>query len=381
MLLPEVIDQRARLGKAKRYVIKIGSALLTNEGRGLDEYAINDWVRQLIALKKSGIEVVLVSSGAIAQGMVRLGLKSRPNAIHLLQAAAAVGQTGLVQAYESSFGRYGLHTAQVLLTHDDLSDRKRYLNARVALSALLSLNVIPIINENDTVVTDEIRFGDNDTIAALVTNLIEAQVLVLLTDQAGLFESDPRLEPQAKMITQASAFDEGLINYGGESRSGLGQGGMITKIRAARLAARSGAATVIASGRVPDVLRDIVDQKPVGTLLYPDQEPLAARKQWLVGHLQMKGHLVLDTGAVKVLVKQGKSLLPVGVVAVSGEFKRGEMVACEDEEGRRIACGLVNYDAVDAKKIMGCSSEQVSRILGQVYEVELIHRDNMVITL
>lgn len=368
---------RQRIAKAQRWVVKIGSALLTNDGKGLDEVAIADWVDQIALLKLAGIEVVLVSSGSVAAGMHRLGLTSRPRELHGLQAAAAVGQMGLVQTYEQSFKRHAMHTAQILLTHDDLSNRKRYLNARSTLGALLAWNVIPVINENDTVVTDEIRFGDNDTLGALVANLVVADALVILTDQLGLFDADPRGNPSAKLISEARAEDPALDAMAGGSAGALGRGGMATKLRAARLAARSGAATVIVGGRQADVLTRLQKGEALGTMLTPECEPQAARKQWLAGHLQAKGALVLDAGAVRVLRNSGRSLLPVGVKSVSGQFSRGEMVVCLDEQGAIVARGLVNYDVDDARRIIGKPSYQIEAALGSTGEEELIHRDNL----
>ncbi|MGK2914169.1 MAG: glutamate 5-kinase [Porticoccaceae bacterium] len=370
---------REGLTQARRWVVKIGSALLTNNGRGLDRQAIAGWVGQIVALQERGIEVVLVSSGAVAEGVTRLGWTTRPAAVHELQAAAAVGQMGLVEAYESQFQRFNRHTAQVLLVHDDLSNRQRYLNARSTLQTLIALKVVPVVNENDTVVTDEIRFGDNDTLAALVANLIDADLLVILTDQAGLFDADPRSHPTAALITQAKAGDPALDALAGGSTSGLGRGGMITKLQAARLAARSGADTVIVGGRERDVLKRLADGDVLGTFLVSDQEPLVARKQWLAGHLQVRGGLVLDPGAVRVLCEQGKSLLPVGVTAVTGAFTRGEMVRCLNGDGREVARGLVNYSAEEARQIIGQSSGMIAEILGYCDGEELIHRDNLVL--
>lgn len=361
----------------KRWVVKIGSALLTNDGKGLDVERIAGWTDQIAKLKQSGTEVVLVSSGAVAAGMSRLGWADRPSAMELLQAAAAVGQTKLVQTYEDLFQRAGLHTAQILLTHEDLSDRKRYLNARATLRTLLAMPVIPIVNENDTVTTDEIRFGDNDTLGALVANLVEADALVLLTDQDGLFDADPRNDPTANMISEANANDPLLVKVAGDGGK-LGRGGMATKVRAAQLAARSGAVTYIAGGRIEQVLQRLFDGESLGTKLVPDLEPIAARKQWLAGHLQMKGEVIVDKGAEIALLTQGKSLLAVGVKAVSGEFQRGECVAIKNESGQTIARGLANYDALEAAKILGQSTSNIREILGHLYEPELIHRDNMV---
>ncbi len=373
------MNARQAVTQGKRWVVKVGSALLTNDGQGLDEPAIAGWVNQMAALRKQGIELVLVSSGAVAAGMRCLGMTERPHELHKLQAAAAVGQMGLAQTYEASFKRHNLHTAQILLTHDDLSNRKRYLNARGTLEALVDWSVVPVVNENDTVVTDEIRFGDNDTLGALVANLMVADVLILLTDQRGLFDADPRKNPQAKMIEQARADDKYLDAVAGGGAGALGRGGMQTKLRAARLAARSGAATVIVGGRETDVLLRLRAGESLGTLLTPDCEPQAARKQWLAGHLQARGTLVLDAGAVKVLAESGRSLLPVGVKAVEGVFSRGEMVLCVDEQGTVVARGLVNYSADEARRIIGRSSTLIEQTLGYVGEEELVHRDNLVL--
>jgi len=369
---------RQDLKNSKRWVVKIGSALLTADGSGLDQEAIADWVKQIAALRAQGLEIVLVSSGAVAEGMKRLGWTKRPHTLFEQQAAAAVGQMGLVQAYESCFQQHDIHTAQVLLTHEDLSNRQRYLNARSTLRSLLGLGVVPVVNENDTVVTDEIRFGDNDTLAALVANLIEADALIILTDQQGLFDKDPRTHSDAKLVREASAEDEALEQMVGGSGD-LGQGGMLTKLRAARLASRSGTATVIAHGRTSEVLTQVRAGDEVGTYFEPGQAPLVARKQWLAGHLQLQGKLTLDDGAVKVLRDAGRSLLPVGVVAVEGNFKRGEAVACVDGQGQEIARGLVNYSSEESSRIMGCSSSELESVLGYVDEPELIHRDNLVL--
>ena len=366
---------------AKRWVIKIGSALLTNDGAGLDRAAIDGWVNQIAELMSQGKEVVLVSSGAIAEGIVRLDWQQRPESIHELQAAAAVGQMGLIQAYESSFQRFDRHTAQILLDHDDMASRQRYLNARGVLQTLLSLNVVPIVNENDTVVTDEIRFGDNDSLAALVANLIDADMLVILTDKDGLYSANPDTDANATLITEAMATDSSLDALAGGSSGTLGRGGMVTKLQAARLAARSGCNTVIAGGRNENILHAIAAGNDVGTLLSADQKPLAARKQWLVGHLQVKGQLVLDAGAVKVLTEQGRSLLAVGVSRVIGTFTRGELVSCVDIDGTEIARGLVNYNSDEASRIKGQSTESIADILGYREDDELIHRDNLVVSI
>ena len=365
---------------AKRWVIKIGSALLTNNGAGLDRNAIDGWVDQFADLLLQGKEVVLVSSGAIAEGIVRLGWQQRPDSIHELQAAAAVGQMGLIQAYESSFQRFDRLTAQILLDHDDMASRQRYLNARGVLQTLMSLTVVPIVNENDTVVTDEIRFGDNDSLAALVANLIDADMLVILTDKDGLYSANPDLEPDAHLIAQAMADDTSLDAIAGGSSGTLGRGGMITKLQAARLAARSGCSTIIVGGRNANILHQVATGDEVGTLLSAGQKPLAARKQWLAGHLQVKGQLVLDAGAVKVLTQQGRSLLAVGVRQVVGTFTRGDLVSCVNADGLEIARGLVNYNANEAVRILGQSTESIAGILGYREDDELIHRDNLVIT-
>ena len=370
---------RDKVTTARRWVIKIGSALLTGNGKGLDRQAIAVWVRQMVALRESGVDVVLVSSGAVAAGMTRLGWKERPTSIHQLQAAAAVGQMDLVHAWEGSFEEHGFTTAQVLLTHDDLSDRKRYLNARSTLRTLLDLNVVPVINENDTVVTDEIRFGDNDTLAALVTNLVEADLLVILTDRDGLYTADPRSNPDAQLISNAMADDPKLDAMAGGSAGTLGRGGMQTKLRAARLAARSGASTVIVGGGIERVIDRLKAGEELGTLLLPEKGMLAARKQWLAGHLQTRGRLVVDDGAVRALQSGRSSLLPVGVKAVEGNFRRGEMVVCAALDGTEIARGLVNYGSQEASKILGQPSESIASILGYVDERELVHRDNMVL--
>ncbi len=370
---------REKIANAQRWVIKIGSALLTADGKGLSHQVLSGWVEQMAALRHAGHAVVLVSSGAVAEGMSRMGWRTRPHNLNELQAAAAIGQMGLVHAWEACFQQHGLHTAQILLTRDDLADRSRYLNARSTLRTLLELGVVPVVNENDTVATDELRFGDNDTLAALVTNLVEAELLVLLTDQEGLFDADPHLNPGATLINETRVDNPQLDSVAGGSSSGLGLGGMVTKVRAARLAARSGAGTVIASGRRERVVAAISRGESVGTLLVPVQEPQAARKRWLAGQLQVRGSLTLDAGAVRVLREQGSSLLAVGVYDVKGQFSRGEAVVCVDPSGREVARGLVNYDAQETARIMGQSSRRIESILGYVDEEELIHRDNLVL--
>ena len=365
--------------EARRFVVKVGSTLVTNRGAGLDASAIARWAGQVAKLRQSGKEFVLVSSGAIAEGMQRLGWTRRPHAMHELQAAAAVGQMGLVQVYESCFRQHGLHTAQVLLTHADLADRQRYLNARSTLLTLLGLGIIPVINENDTVVTDEIRFGDNDTLAALVTNLVEADYLIILTDREGLYTDDPRRNPRATLIRSAQAGESRLEELAGGTGSTIAKGGMLTKVLAAKRAARSGAQTVIASGNEPDVLVRLAAGEAIGTLLSAQTTPLAARKQWLADHLQVAGRLGLDPGAAKALRSGGKSLLPVGVKSVEGEFERGAVVACLSPEGAEIARGLVNYNAQESRRIAGRASNEIEAILGYIDGPELIHRDNLVL--
>ncbi|MBS3785896.1 MAG: glutamate 5-kinase [Gammaproteobacteria bacterium] len=374
------MSARSELRTTRRWVIKVGSALVTDNGQGLDHNRIHDWVRQMVEAQAAGVEIVLVSSGSVAEGVQRLGWKTRPKALHQLQAAAAVGQMGLVQAYESAFQGFGLKTAQVLLTHDDLADRQRYLNARSTLRALMDLTVIPVVNENDTIATDEIRFGDNDTLAALVSNLIEADLLVILTDQDGLYEADPRTHPSAALVTEAQATDPSLEAMCSDAPGVLGSGGMRAKVLAARRAARAGAATLIASGRDANALQDILEGNAGGTLLTPSQARLAARKQWLAGQLQVRGRLWVDEGAARVLRERGRSLLAVGVMRVDGRFRRGEMVACVDPSGHELARGLVNYDSEAASRIAGYPSETIEKRLGYVTEPELIHRDNLVLT-
>jgi glutamate 5-kinase len=362
-----------------RVIVKIGSTLITNHGEGVDHQLIAEWVRQIAALRQAQHQVVLVSSGAIAEGMKRLGWTSRPHEVNKLQAAAAVGQMGLVQVYESAFRQYALDTAQVLLTHDDLADRTRYLNARSTLSTLLELGVVPVINENDTVVTDEIKFGDNDTLAALVANLVEADLLIILTDQQGLFTADPRREPAAKLVSGGTAGDPALEQMAGGAGSALGRGGMLTKILAAKKAALSGASTVIAYGRVENVLPSIVNGESIGTRLASNNTAMQARKMWLAGHLKTVGTLTLDAGAASALVSGGKSLLPIGVTAVEGEFARGDVVSAVDPTGREIARGLCNYSAAEARRIARKPTKDIEPILGYVAEAELIHRDNLVL--
>lgn len=360
------------------WVVKTGSALLTDDGCGLRTEAIAGWVGQMAELRGSGFRFIVVSSGAIAEGRARLGWDKPPISLHEQQAAAAVGQMGLIQAYESAFKEYGIHTAQILLTHADIADRRRYLNARSTLRTLLALDVVPIINENDSVATDEIRFGDNDSLAGLVANLAEANRLVILTDQQGLYDRDPRRDPHARLIRTGRAGDPALLDYAGPGGA-LGRGGMLTKLKAAETAAKSGTDTVICSGLEPEVLLKIAQNEQTGTLLSVQRSPLAARKQWLAGHKRPEGALVLDDGACGVLAGQGKSLLAVGVVAVHGEFNRGEIVSCVARDGSEVARGLVNYSADEARRIMGKPSDMIEQLLGYVNEAELIHRDNMVV--
>jgi len=365
--------------KSKRLVVKVGSSLVTNDGKGLDHAAIAKWAEQIAQLRRSGKEVVLVSSGAIAEGMQRLGFDKRPTGIHELQACAAVGQMGLAQIYETSFRAHAIGTAQVLLTHADLADRERYLNARSTLFTLLRLGVVPIINENDTVVTDEIKFGDNDTLGALVANLLEADALIILTDQRGLYTADPRKDANAQFVHEARAGDPELEAMAGGAGSAIGRGGMLTKILAAKRAATSGAHTVIAWGREEHALTRLAHGEAIGTQLTAQTAQLTARKQWMADHLQTAGQVTLDAGAVKKLSNEGKSLLPIGVIAVGGEFGRGDVITCVDESGRAIARGISNYASSEARRIMRHPSSEIAAILGFVEEPELIHRDNMVL--
>ncbi len=375
-------DQAAStvLRDAKRIVVKVGSSLVTNEGRGLDEAAIGEWCRQLAALAQQGREVIMVSSGAIAEGMKRLGWSTRPHQVHELQAAAAVGQMGLAQMYETKLRENGLGSAQVLLTHADLADRERYLNARSTLLTLLQLKVIPVINENDTVVNDEIKFGDNDTLGALVANLVEADALVILTDQHGLFSADPRKDPAATFVHQGRAGDPALEAMAGGTGSALGRGGMITKILAARRAAGSGASTVIAWGREPDCLLRLARGDAIGTLLLAPTQKTQARKQWIADHLQLRGAITVDAGAVAKLRDEGKSLLPIGMTAVEGDFSRGDVIAIRDPGGSEIARGLANYAAAEARLLCRKASGEIERLLGYAAEPEMVHRTNLVVT-
>jgi glutamate 5-kinase len=370
----------ATLREARRIVVKVGSSLVTNEGRGLDERAIGEWSRQLAALAAQGREVIMVSSGAIAEGMKRLGWTTRPHEIHELQAAAAVGQMGLAQMYETKLREHGMASAQVLLTHADLADRERYLNARSTLLTLLSLRVVPVINENDTVVNDEIKFGDNDTLGALVANLVEADLLVILTDQKGLYSADPRKEPDARFIHEARAGDAALEQMAGGAGSSLGKGGMITKVLAAKRAAGSGASTVIAWGRESDCLLRIAQGEIIGTLLVAPTQKNQARKRWMADHLQLRGAVTVDAGAAAKLQSEGKSLLPIGMVAVEGDFSRGEVIAVRDPGGQEIARGLANYAAAEARLLCRKPSSEIEKLLGYVAEPEMIHRTNLVVT-
>lgn len=368
------------LRKAKRVVIKVGSSLVTNEGRGLDEQAIGEWCRQIAHLMRDGREVIMVSSGAIAEGMKRLGWSVRPKAIQELQAAAAVGQMGLAQMYETKLRLNELGSAQVLLTHADLADRERYLNARSTLLTLLKLGVVPVINENDTVVNDEIKFGDNDTLGALVANLVDADALIILTDQKGLFTADPRKDPKAEFVTEAKAGDLELERMAGGAGSSIGRGGMLTKILAAKRAAGSGASTVIAWGREPDALMRLTAGESIGTLLVAQTQKTQARKQWIADHLQMRGAVVVDAGAVLKIRDGGKSLLPIGMVQVEGDFSRGDVIAVRDDSGTEIARGLANYASAEARLICRKPSSEIERLLGYAAEAEMVHRDNLVIT-
>ncbi len=367
------------LSGARRIVVKVGSSLVTNEGRGVDAAAIGNWSRQLAALAATGRELVMVSSGAIAEGMKRLGWTQRPRELHELQAAAAVGQMGLAQMYESRLSEHGMASAQVLLTHADLADRERYLNARSTLLTLLSLMVIPVINENDTVVTDEIRFGDNDTLGALVANLVDADAYVILTDQRGLYSADPRKDPAARFIDEATAGDAALEAMAGGAGSQIGRGGMLTKVLAAKRAAGSGTSTVIAWGREPDVLLRLADGEAIGTALVAGTPKMAARKQWMVDHLQLRGAVAVDDGAAAKLRDEGKSLLPIGVHEVQGDFVRGDVIAVRTLGGREVARGLANYSSAEARLIARKPSHQIEALLGYANEPELIHRTNLVL--
>ena len=368
------------LSNARRIVVKVGSSLVTNEGRGVDAEAIANWSRQLAALANEGRELVMVSSGAIAEGMKRLGWTTRPKELHELQAAAAVGQMGLAQMYESQLSAHGMHSAQVLLTHADLADRERYLNARSTLLTLMAHRVLPVINENDTVVNDEIKFGDNDTLGALVANLVEADLLVILTDQKGLYSADPRKDPAARFIREARAGDAALEAMAGGAGSSIGKGGMITKVLAARRAAGSGASTVIAWGREPDCLLRLAAGEIIGTLLVAPTQKSQARKRWMADHLQLRGAVSVDAGAVAKLREEGKSLLPIGMTAVDGDFARGDVIAVRDEAGVEIARGLANYAAAEARLLCRRPSAEIERLLGYVAEPEMIHRTNLVLT-
>ncbi len=371
--------QIENLAQAKLVVVKVGSSLVTAEGKGIDQAALDLWAAQIVALKQKGVDVVFVSSGAIAEGIKRLGWRQRPKALNELQAAAAVGQMGIAQAYETAFRPHQVNTAQILLTHEDLSNRTRYLNARSTLLTLLEKGIVPIINENDTVTTDEIKLGDNDTLGALVTNLVDADALIILTDQKGLYDSDPRKNTDAKFISRISAADPDLEKMAGGAGSGVGTGGMYTKVLAAKRAALSGAATVVVSGREPDALVRLLQGESLGTLFTSEQSRVAARKQWLYGHVQVAGTLVVDAGAAAALTEQHKSLLPVGCIRVDGHFYRGELVAVCNPEGREIARGLVNYNSEEVAKILKTSSAQIAAKLGYINEEELIHRDNMAV--
>ena len=376
-----MISTREDLPRARRWVVKIGSALLTADGRGLDRDRLAGWAGQIAALHAAGCQVVLVSSGAVAEGLVRLGWRERPASLSAVQAAASVGQAGLVEAYSRCFESHGLRTAQVLLTHDDVSDRRRYLNARSTLMTLLDMNVIPIVNENDAIATDEIRVGDNDTMAALTVNLLDADGLIILTDQAGVYDADPRREPGARRIEQCEARDPDLLSAAAGTGGALGRGGMRTKVLAARQAADSGAATVIADGLAPDVLARITRGESIGTLLTAGQGARrAARKNWIAGQRRVRGAVRIDAGAVRVLRTAGRSLLPIGITGVEGDFRRGDLVACLSPDGDEIAQGLANYDAREIRQLVGEPSERIETVLGYGGEPEFIHRNNLVVS-
>jgi len=370
---------REKITSCRTWVVKIGSSLLTDAGLGLDREAIAGWAAQIARLRGAGLKLVIVSSGAVAEGANRLGLGTMPRELRLQAAAAAVGQMGVIEAWESCFSRHGVHTAQILLSHEDLSNRTRYLNARSTLSSLLKLGAVPVINENDSVATEELCLGDNDNLAALVSNLINADVMVNLTDQDGLFSADPRKNERATLIGNARAGDPALDRLAGTGGS-LGRGGMITKLSAARLAARSGTHTIIANGREPELLPRLRAGAEIGTWLSAENEPVTARKQWLAGQLTLKGSLTLDAGAVTVLRSQGKSLLAVGITATGGDYRRGEVVACLDASGAEIARGMVNYDSGEVAKLLGRDSARIADLLGYAGEEEIIHRDNLVLT-
>ncbi len=365
--------------EAKRWVIKIGSALLTKDGKGLDYAAIKDWSEQIAGLRNKGIEIILVSSGSVAEGMSRMGWTKRPTELAELQAAAAIGQTGLIEAYENQFKKHNIQAAQILLTHDDISNRKRYLNARNTLRALLKFKALPIINENDTVALEEMRLGDNDTLAALAANLIEADLLVILTDQQGLFDKDPRHHDDAKLISEDSANNADLLKFVGAVSTSLGSGGMGTKLTAAKRAAHSGCATIIASGREDKVLQRLAQGEDIGTLLKPEKTQITARKQWIAGQVQVNGTLILDQGASQAIQSNGKSLLPIGIGTSEGKFDRGDVVDCKNSEGEIIARGVVNYSHIEVRQLYKTPSKQISNILGYAGEAEIIHRDNLVI--
>ena len=365
---------------ARRIVVKVGSSLVTNEGRGIDADAVGNWCRQLALLAREGRELVMVSSGAIAEGMKRLGWATRPTELHELQAAAAVGQMGLAQMYETQLSKQGMGSAQVLLTHADLADRERYLNARSTLLTLLALKVIPVINENDTVVNDEIKFGDNDTLGALVANLVDADALIILTDQPGLFTADPRKDPSASLVQQGQAGDPALELMAGGAGSSLGRGGMLTKILAAKRAAASGASTVIAYGREPDTLLRLVNGESIGTLLVAPTQKSQARKRWISDHLQLRGAVQVDAGAASKVQQEGKSLLPIGMMLVEGDFSRGDVIAVRNPAGEEIARGLANYSSTEARLLCRKASGEIERLLGYAAEPEMLHRDNLVLT-
>ncbi|MDQ8952004.1 glutamate 5-kinase [Acinetobacter rudis] len=374
----EVVDGQRQLKACKRIVVKIGSSLLTANGAGLDLEAISHWAKQIVDLHQAGHEMILVSSGAVAEGMVRMKLSSRPTDLPSLQACAAIGQMGLIQTWSSVLDRHHVGTAQVLLTHDDLSDRRRYLNSCDAMQQLLEWRVIPVINENDTVSTNEIRFGDNDTLAAMVAGQVHADLLIILTDQQGMFDSDPRSNPDAVLLSTVRALDDGLFEMAGGSGA-LGSGGMLTKVRAARLAAKSGCPTLIASGESDGVLSRLMAGEMLGTLFVADNDRITARQQWLAAHLQTAGRLVIDDGAVQAIKKQHRSLLPVGVKAIEGYFERGDVVECVDVNGKRVAVGRVNFSSRSAELVKGLASDKVYQVLGESRSLEMIHRDHMAI--
>jgi len=371
--------RKKTLGKTRRIVVKVGSSILASVEKGLHREVFSHLAKEISDIKRKGYEIVLVSSGAIAAGMEKLGYRARPQSITQKQATAAVGQGRLMKIYEDHFSRYQQIVAQILLTHDDLSHRRRFLNARNTLLALLGLGIIPIINENDTVVVDEIKFGDNDNLSALIANLIEADLLVILTDMEGLCDADPRYHPQAHCISLVEDIDMDIGARIGDAGGPWNVGGMISKIQAARKASRSGIPTVIACGTKEGVLHQILRGKEIGTLILPKEEALSSRKRWIAFNLKPKGDVVVDEGAKRAIVQKGKSLLPSGIVRIRGAFDRGDPVSCLGPKGKEFARGLVNYSAAELEKIKGLRTDHIERALGYKYSDEIIHRDDLVV--